>query len=234
MADFVCLLSGLSVSDGPRGLIDHDDLETISTSMASEILSYEHVSLSLENLTAIVSNALQLTLPPREVRDVYDRAPNMPDGVSDWGDFGIIGIGHFDENGHCCHGSHWPRELEHSCSPSGRDVQVRRLDEYIDYGIFDGVVVDDPDAKDGSGLRTMKVPSSCGSTGGYCNFFVKRSCLEYLRAWLDRSLPQRVAFLDSAPSMALEGELYEIINSRPGMRGMKSRLFYTCTTHLVI
>jgi len=41
-----------------------------------------------------------------------------------------------------------------------------------------------------------------------------RGCLEYLRAWLDPSLPSRVAFMDSTLSLSLEGELYEIINSR--------------------
>jgi hypothetical protein len=66
---------------GPSLLIDHEALSTISTTMAFEILSYEqlHVSLSLEDLTSVVSSALELTLPLRRDRGMYDRAPNLPD-----------------------------------------------------------------------------------------------------------------------------------------------------------
>jgi hypothetical protein len=52
--------------------------------MATEILSYGQVSLSLGNLASIVSSALELTLPPPGYRDIYDFAPKLSDGVSDW------------------------------------------------------------------------------------------------------------------------------------------------------
>src|SRR5882757_3055350 len=68
MADLLCLLSGINANGGPTRLIDHEDLDTVSTTMASEILSFGQVSLNLETLTSIVASALQLTLPPREDR----------------------------------------------------------------------------------------------------------------------------------------------------------------------
>jgi hypothetical protein len=219
----LCLLSGLSPQAGPSRLLDHEHLDTVSTTMASEILSYNHVSLSLENLTSIVSSALELTLPPREDRRMYDRAPNFPDGVSGWEYFDCLGIGYFDGYGHCPRDDQSRRPLhphEERRWPSGSNVQVRRINEYDSNGYFYGVKVDDRDAQDGSGVRTEDKISYCGTGVVSCNFFIVRGCFEYLCAWLDPSLSQRVAFLDSAPSMTLQGELYEIVNSRHGSRGM--------------
>jgi hypothetical protein len=192
--------------------------------MASEILSYRQVSLSLKNITSIVSSALELTLPPHG--GLYDYTPKLPDGFSDWKYFDCIAIGHFDEDGQC------PVD-EHGRYPSGRDVQVRRVSQYDGYGWFYDIVIDDPDAKDGRGVRTEGQTSVCRSSGTHLNYnlFVMRGCLEYLRTWLDPSLPPRVAFLDSAPSMSLEGELYEIVNSRHEIRGTNAKLIYTCNTH---
>ena len=206
----LCPLCGLNPLGGPTRLIDHEDLETVSTTMASEILTYGQVSLDLQNLASIVSSALELTLPPPEYRDVYDLAPKLPDGVSDWKYFYPIGIGHFDEDGSC------PVD-EHGRCLSGRYVEMRRLDQYDAYGWFYGVIVDDE-----GGARSEEKTTICRSGKAVinCNFFVMDGCLEYLRAWLDPSLPSRVAFMDSAPSLNLEGELYEIINSHHEIRGM--------------
>ena len=135
----------------------------------------------------------------------YDFAPKLPDGVSDWEHFDAIAIGHFDEDGYC------PVDEDGLC-PSGRYVEMRRLDQYNSNGQFYGVIVDDEGEPRSEwkrtycGLRTIETVISG-------NFFVMRGCLEYLRAWLDPSLPSRVAFMDSAPSLSLEGELYEIFNS---------------------
>jgi hypothetical protein len=210
MSDVVCLLCGLSTEGGPSGLINHNDLDAVSTTMASEILSYDpgRVSLSLEDLTSIVSNALQLTLPPVDTEWLYDRAPNFPEDISDENyEDTTIGIGHFNEGGIC-------EPDEHGRYPSGRDIQVRRITDYSGNGAFWTVVVDDPDAKDGSGVRNELELSYCGLANTICNLCVCPGCLKRLRAWLDPSLPQRAAFLDHAPSMSLEGELYEIANSR--------------------
>ena len=142
----------------------------------------------------------------------YDLAPKLPDGVSDWEYFYPIGIGHFDEDGHC------PVD-EHGRCPSGRYVQMRRLDHYDSYGRFYGVIVVD----DEGGTRLEWKKTFCRSSRRVvnCNFFVMHGCLEYLRAWLDPSLPSRVAFMNSEPSLNLEGELYEIINSHLEIRGMQ-------------
>ena len=206
-----CILSALSPLGGPGGLIDHKDLDIVSAKMASEILSYKQVYLSLEDLTSIISSALELTLPPEDYF-LYDRALNFPDGFSDWEYFDCVGIGHFEDQYKGCF-----IDGRGGVCPSGRDVQVRRINQYDHYGYFYGVIVDDPDAQDGSGVRTEDEASFCGVLN--CSFFIMRGCLEYLRAWLDPSLPQRLAFLDSAPSMTLEGELYEIVNSRHEPRG---------------
>lgn len=157
--------------------------------MASEILSYGQVSLSLRNLASIVSSALELSLPPPEYGNIYDLAPKLPDGISDWKYFEPIGIGHFDEDGYC------PFD-EHDCCPSGRNVQLRRLDEYEYNGRFFGIIIDD---EEGSGERLERKQTICRSS----NFLVMRGCLEYLCIWLDPSLPQRIAFMDSTTSMSL-------------------------------
>jgi hypothetical protein len=185
--------------------------------MASEIRSYQQSSLNLEELTSIVSDALQLTLPPRAI---FDRAPNLPVGISDWEYFHCIAIGHFDQP---ADGSAYADE--NGRSPSGRNVQIRRVSQYEYHGKFFSILVDDPDAPDGSGLREEDDYTYLGTAANNCNFFVIRGCLEYLRAWLDPTLPERVAFMDSAPSMTLEGELYEIVNAGPGQRGMDA---WTC------
>ena len=206
----LCPLSGLSPLGGPDRLIDHEDLDTVSTTMAHEILSYGQVSLSFQDLASIVSSALELTLPPPEYRHIYDLAPKLLDGISDWKYFDPIGIGHFDEDGYCL-------VDENGFCPPGADVEVRRLDEYSSYGRFHAIIVDDGE----SGERSERKPTFCRSTKtDSCNFFVMRGCLEYLRVWLDPSLPQRVASMDSTPSMNLEGELYEIVNSRHEITGM--------------
>lgn len=209
----LCPLSGLNPLGGPTRLIDHEDLETLSTTMASEILTYGQVSLNLnlQHLAAIVSSALELTLPPPEYRGVYDLAPKLPDGVSDWEYFYPIGIGHFDDDGYC------PVDKHGRC-PSGRYVQMRRLDHYNTYGRFYGVIVDD-----GGGARLERKKTFCRSSKTVVNFnfFVTHGCLEYLRAWLDPSLPSRVAFVNSVPLLNLERELYEIINSHHEIRGMQ-------------
>ena len=149
-------------------------------------------------------------MPPPGYRHIHNLAPKLPDGVSDWKYFDPIGIRHFDENG-CC-----PFDENGHC-PSGRDVQLRRLDQYNSYGRYYAIIVDD---EGGSGERSEEKLSICRSskTAIDCNFFVGRGCLAYLRVWLDPCLPQRVAFMDSAPSMNLEGELYEI-NSRHEITG---------------
>ena len=216
----LCLLSGLHPLGGPSRLIDHEDLDIVSTTMASEILSYGQVSFSLEDLTSIVSSALELTLPPPEYRDIYDFAPKLPDGISDGIYFDCVAIGHFDEDGEC------PSDI-HDCCYSGRDIEVRHIDHYDYNGRFYGIVVDDPDAEDGSRVRIIDGLTYCKvrETPINFNFFVMRRCLEYLRAWLDPSLPPRVAFLDSTPSMSLEGELYEIVNSRHETRGTTMNSF---------
>ncbi|KDR71955.1 hypothetical protein GALMADRAFT_253241, partial [Galerina marginata CBS 339.88] len=213
----LCPLSGISALGGPTRLIDHEDLDTVSTTMASEILSYGQVSLSLQDVASIVSNALELTLPPPEHKYVYDLAPKLPEGVSDWEYFDCIGIGHFNANGFC------PID-EDGRSPSGRDVEVRRLDQYDAYGWFYGVLVDD---EEGTGMRSEQMCTVCRANTAVpnCNSFVLRGCLEYLRHyWLDPSLPPRVAFMETSPSMNLEGELYEIVNSHDEIRD-RSNLF---------
>jgi hypothetical protein len=150
-------------------------------------------------------NALEMTLPLPEDRGIQD-ALRLPDGVSDWEYFHPIAIGHFGDDGIC------PVD-ERGRYPSGRDVQIRRFKEYYGNEVFLSFFVEDG----GGGERTVEEATLC-STG--CNLFVLQGCLEYLRVWLDPSLPQRVAFMDSAPSMSLEGELYEILNSRHERRGM--------------
>lgn len=198
----LCPLSGLNALGGPGSLIDHEDLETVSTIMASEILTYGQVSLDLQNLASILSSALEFTLLPLRV---YGPAPKLPGGVSDWEYFTPIGIGHFEEDGYS------PVD-EHGRCPSGRYVQIRRLVHYESHGRFYGVIVVDE-----GGARLKRKKSFCRSFEtviNNCNLFVMHGCLEYLRAWLDPSLPSRVAFMDSTPSLSLEGELYEIINSR--------------------
>lgn len=90
---------GLNPLGVPTRLIDYEDLDIVSATIASEILSYGQVSLSLQNLASIVSSALKLTLPPPEHRHVYDFAPKLPDGVSDLEYFDFIDIGYFDEDG---------------------------------------------------------------------------------------------------------------------------------------
>jgi hypothetical protein len=210
----LCPLSGLNPLGGPARLIDYGDLETVSTTMASEILAYGQVSLDLHNLASIVSSALELTLPPPERnRHAYDLAPKLPDGVSDWEYFDPIGIGHFDEDGDC------PVD-EHGRCPSGRYVQIRRLDHYNSYGRFYGVI------DEGGAILNQISRTYCGPEIINCNLFVMRGCLEYLRAWFDPSLPSRVAFMDSAPSLSLEGELYEIINSHHEIRGMNVKVVH--------
>jgi len=97
----------------------------------------------------------------------------------------------------------------------------------IDIGYLD-VIVDDPFAQDGSGAREENEMSFCLTnkrTISY-NLFIMRRRLEYLRAWLDPSLSQRIAFMaHSAPSMSLEGELYEIANLRQDKRGTNGWTF---------
>ena len=220
----LCPLSGINPLGGPNHIIDQEDLETVSTAMASEILTYGQVSMDLQNLTSIVSSALELTLPPPEDRTAtycdYDHCPKLPDGVSDWEYFYPIGIGHFDEDG-CC-----PVDEDGRC-PSGRYVQMRRIDEYNSYGRFYGVIVDDEGEERSEWKTTYCSLGSIENGMSRGNFFVLRGCLEYLRAWLDPSLPSRVAFMDSAPSMSLEGELYEIFNSHHEIicMNVKSRSF---------
>ena len=104
--------------------------------MAFEILSYGQCSLSLQNLVSIVSSVLQLNLPPPEYGDIYDLAPKLLDGVSDWKYFDAIRIRHFDEDGYC------PVDKHGHC-PSGRNVVVRHLDEYEYYGQFFAIIIDD-------------------------------------------------------------------------------------------
>lgn len=200
----LCPLSGLSAFGGPIDLVGNEDIDTmVPTEMASEIISYGEISLSLEDLASIILNTLEMTLPPPEDRGIQD-ALKLPDGVSDWEYFHPIAIGHFDP----------PLLFEkRGDHPSGRDIQIRRLTEYDGYGKFLAHIVKD----EGGGERTVEDSTMCSPDR---NVFVLKGCLEYLRVWLDPSLPQRVAFMDSAPSMSLEGELYEILNSRHESRGM--------------
>ncbi|KDR71489.1 hypothetical protein GALMADRAFT_787374 [Galerina marginata CBS 339.88] len=207
----LCPLSGIAPGGGPTCLVEVEDLDAVSTAMASEILSYGDVphDLTLQDLASIVLSAL-------EHGSTYDLDPKLPDGISDWVYFDPVGIGHFDESeGGCC-----PVDERGRC-PDGRGVEVRRLDQYNGYGRFYGVLVDDAERE--GGLRSEWKNSICRSSGSVvnCNFFVMRGCLEYLRVWLDPSgsLPPRVAFMDSAPLMSLEAELYEIINSRHEIQG---------------
>ncbi|KDR67001.1 hypothetical protein GALMADRAFT_216689 [Galerina marginata CBS 339.88] len=151
-----------------------------------------------------------------EHKYVYGLTRELPEGISDWEYFDCIGIGHFNVNGFC------PID-EDGRSPSGRDVEIRRLDQYDAYGWFYGVLVDN---EEGTGMRSEQMCTVCRANTAVpnCNFFVMRGCLEYLRHWLDPSLPPRVAFMETSPSMSLEGELYEIVNSHDEIRD-RSNLF---------
>ncbi|KAF8801727.1 hypothetical protein BYT27DRAFT_7197720 [Phlegmacium glaucopus] len=198
----LCPLSGLNPLGGPITLVGNEDIgTTVPTEMASEVISWD--------LASIILNALEMTLPPPEDRGIQD-ALKLPDGVLDWEYFHPIAIEHFDEDGVC------PVD-ERSRYPSGRDVQIRRLTEYYGHGGFLAYFVED----EGGGERTVEEATWC-SPG--CSLFVLQGCLEYLRVWLDPSLPQRVAFMDSTPSMSLDGELYEILNSRHQRRGCPTQL----------
>jgi hypothetical protein len=202
----LCPLSGLNPLGGPHTLVGDDDIgTTVPTEMASEVISYGEITLSLEDLASIILNALEMSLPPPKYRLGGLVTLKLPDGVSDWKYFRPIAIGHF-EDGAC------PVDERGRC-PSGRDVQIRRPTQHYGNGDFLAYFVED----EGGGERKVEEATWC-STG--CNLYVLQGCLEYLRVWLDPSLPQRVAFMDSAPSMSLEGELYEILNSRHERRGM--------------
>ncbi|KDR71471.1 hypothetical protein GALMADRAFT_253776 [Galerina marginata CBS 339.88] len=212
----LCPLSGIAPDGGPTCLIDMEDLDTVSTTMASEILSYDQVSpqLTLQDLASILSSALKLASRPLECWTVNDLASKLPVGISDWDYFNPVGIGHFDAS----EGGVRPID-EHGRCPSGRSVEVRRLGEYSGDGRFDTVlIVDYDDDEAWVRQRTEWRYSLCSVAN--CNLFIMGGCLEYLRAWLDPSgsLPPRVAFMENAPSMSLEGELYEIVNSRYELR----------------
>lgn len=202
----LCPISALNPCGGPNRLTDTPDLESTSVQIALEIMKDGQVSLDHDELTSIVSEALRLTLPPADSPEIYDLAPKLPEGISDWINFTPIGIGYFDQIGGRC----MSLRDENGQYPSGRNVEIRRLAEYDGYGYFNAVIEDDEE-----------VPKqSCCSPLTDCSFFVLRGPLEYLRAWLNPALPPRVAFMDSAPSMTLEGELFEILNSRHHERGM--------------
>lgn len=213
----LCPLCALDPLQGPHTLIETNDLVPISEEMASEIVSYGEVSLSLAELTYILSSALTLTLPPPERPWNYNLAPKLPDGISDWEDDAVIGIGYFDQEGHL-----GPIEVNGRCR-SGIDVETRRLGDFDGYGYFYAFVIEDEDEEE----REESWYTCCSSVCGW-PFFVLRTCLEYLRVWLDPHLPPRIAFMDSAPTMSLEGELYEILNTRIEERGKRSNVHVGC------
>lgn len=209
----LCPLSALDPGQGPYILIAFRDLEPIASEMASEIISYGGTSLSLEKLASILSDALSLTRPAAERN--YSSAVKLPDGISNWGlgqrDNSVLGIGYFDRLGHVD-----PVSVDGRYR-SGLGLETKLLDDFHGGGHFSSFFFEDED-----GRRDYQSRFTVCSSARCWPFFVLRNCFEYLRVWLDPHLPPRIAFMNTAPTMSLEGELYEIINTRTEGRGKRS------------
>lgn len=202
----LCPLSALDPNQGPKTLIDEPDLKDVASEMALEILSYDVCSLDFDELTSILSSALSLTLSPPEGGLTDNPVHKLPDGIFKWEDDGVLGIAYWDRDQIL---DLDPLMVNDRCR-SGLGVETRLLGGHDGYGYFYSIIVGGEDGEEKGWVDRF---TCCSDNRGW-PFFVLRTCFQYLSVWLDPHLPPRIAFKDSAPTMSLEGELYEILNTR--------------------
>jgi hypothetical protein len=165
---------------------------------------------------AIVDEAL--SLPIYEAETTIHHLRKVMPGLGDWPGFKrCMAIGQFSLD---YDGKATCRIDDVSGSvkiPDGRQVEVRLVDRY-DGGSFRRVLKGNSDPE-------MFYYSHCSaymtSDDPQPNLFVSEGCYHYLHAWIDWAAlpPRKQAFpLDPAP-LPFGAELYEIVNSKEGLRG---------------
>ncbi|KAI0659107.1 hypothetical protein C8Q70DRAFT_150960 [Cubamyces menziesii] len=213
--DEVCFLCGIRPEGGPYRWCR--DTKEAAKQITDELLKSDSTNLSQEELTSIL---------PR----VFDM--NRLDLVRDYGstayfgvESGIIGIGHFGDDGGYRPCVHHGRPLH----PTGDDVQIRRVCNSVGGGLFTYLI----EFEGGKPVLIPQVTTNCDTLyymddSPSCNIWMHVACWNYLQDWLDCPLPPRIG--RSGNPLSFAGELYELVGSRHE-RQVDARAWLPCVDY---
>lgn len=202
----LCVLCGVAPSGGCSSLSCEATFDDDTGKIADEI------DPNSEETRQIVRDMLRATFSDEPGADAvgfpYTWWPNGM-GYERYNEMLHVAIGYFNTDGVC--------ERRDGLVPSGRGVEVRRVDGYSGDAEFAQVV----NVVDGEEER-IDAWSACTASDNNPNFMLCEPCLFYLEAWVaTEALPPRLcAFpLDPDP-LSFAEELYEIVNSQEKPRGV--------------
>lgn len=205
--DELCLLCGICGGQGPRRSLPEPEAEALAKMIAQENED------SSEDVSTIINDAFATC--PR--LDLYsDGDPErawLPEDIrySDSYD-ACIAIGYF-----CGAFNEYPHPR--GKYPDGRHVRVRRVGNHFREG-FETIL-------EPVGTKVLsRTFTNCGvfDTAENPSFYICERCYVSLKAWIDwDSLPpplHTTPFPTKLETLTFDGELYEIVRSRQGIRGM--------------
>lgn len=216
--DELCVLSGICPTGGPAQ-ISFADTGTLSQELVTEIReTHPLISVNEEELKEILLEMLANDCSADGYLDAHMLATNYL-FLGEWARTErTTVIGYFPpndpDNGDPLFPHHFPSSPSY---PSGYDVEICRVASHTQGdGNFTEVLEVDPHTYEEQQVPKDIVCSSLCYERRVPNIFVLGRCLEYLRFWLDwNAFPSRsVAFPNDPDPMSMEGELYEIVNSR--------------------
>ncbi|KAH9896786.1 hypothetical protein C8Q73DRAFT_789105 [Cubamyces lactineus] len=197
--DEVCFLCGIRPEGGPFWWCSNK--EEAARQITNELLEAQSTELPLEEILSMLLKIFDM--------DRLDLVGDYGSTVHFPFESGIIGIGHFGDDGGYRPCAHHGRPLH----PTGDDVQIRRVCNSVGGGLFTYLI----DFEGGKPVIIPQVTTNCDTLyysddSPSCNIWVHVACWNYAQDWLDCPLPPRTG--RGGNPLTFAGELYELVGSR--------------------